>query len=103
MMRIMTDNECKAYVNSLLCNRTYSFMYDIKTTELRQFLDPKMTYINNFQICTNIAIEIKLQSGNFKPKEASKVSHRYFFKRVGLYCIENIQVAQLSTLKKRQK
>lgn len=34
LRKIMLDNECKANVNFLLCNMTYFFTYDMKTTEL---------------------------------------------------------------------
>lgn len=35
LVRIMLGNECKANVGFLLCNETYPFTYNIKTTELR--------------------------------------------------------------------
>ncbi len=33
LVRIMPDNECKANVDSLLCDDTYPFTYNVKTTE----------------------------------------------------------------------
>ncbi len=33
MMKIMPDHECKANVDSLLCDKIYPFIYDEKTTE----------------------------------------------------------------------
>lgn len=48
LVRIMSDNECKASDNFLLCNGTYPFTYDMKTTEPRQFPDSGMFLVNNF-------------------------------------------------------
>ena len=48
LVKIMPDDKCKASVNSLLCDRTYPFIYDVKTTELGQFPDPEMFHIDNF-------------------------------------------------------
>lgn len=101
MMRIILNNKCKANINSLFYNRTYSFMYDVKTTKLGQFLDPKIFYVNNFQISTSVAIEVQFQSLNFKPKGANKVICGYFFIPTGLYCIKNIQIAQLLISKQK--
>ncbi len=44
-----------------------------------------------------------MQSWNFKPKRANEVTHRYSFKPVGLYRIEDVQVDQPSISEKRQK
>ncbi len=93
LVRIMSDNKCKAKVDSLLCNGTYSFTYDMKTTELGQFPDPEIFHVNNFQVCTSVAVEVRVQSRNFNPMEANKVTHGYLFKPVNLYCIEDVQVA----------
>ncbi len=60
LVRNMPDNECKANVDFLLCDSTYPFTYDVKTTELGQFLDPKMFHVNNFQVCTSIAVEVRV-------------------------------------------
>ncbi len=35
LVRIILDNECNTNVNSLLCNKTYPFMYDMKIIEPR--------------------------------------------------------------------
>lgn len=48
-------------------------------------------------------MEVQLQSWNFKPKGETEVKCDYFLKLVGLYQIQDIQVAPSSTLKKRQK
>lgn len=50
MMRIMPSNVCKANVDSLLCDGTYLFMYDVKITEPRQSPDLGIFYVNNFQV-----------------------------------------------------
>ncbi len=60
LVRIMPDDECKANVDSLLCDKTYLFMYDIKTTEPGQFPDPEMFHVNNFQVCTSVAMEMQV-------------------------------------------
>lgn len=39
MVKIMLDNEYRVNVESLLCDETYLFIYDVKTTELGQFPD----------------------------------------------------------------
>ncbi len=103
LMRIIVDDECKANLDSVLCNETYSFTYNVKMTEPGQFLDPGMFHVNNFQVCTSVLVEVRLQSWNFKPKEANEVIHRYFFKPVNLYYIKDIQMAQPSTPEKKQK
>ncbi len=58
MIRIMSDDKCKANINSLLYNETYFFTYDVKMTEPGQFPDLKMFYIDNFQVCISFAMEI---------------------------------------------
>ncbi len=99
----MSDEEYKVNVDSLLCNGTSFFTYDVKTTEPGQFPDPGIFYVNNFQVSTNVAMEGRVQSWNFKPKGANEVTHKYLVKPVGLYHIKEVQVDQLSTLEKRQK
>ena len=103
MVRIMPNNECKVNVDSLLCNGTYPFTYDVKTTEPGQFTDPKIFHVNNFQVFISVIIEVQLQAWNFKPKKANKVTFDFFFKSIGLYYIRNITVAQPLTSEKRQK
>ena len=65
-------------------------MYNMKTIEPGQFPDLEKFYIDNFQVCISVAIEVQLLSLNFKLKGANKVIFRYFFKPVSLYCIKNI-------------
>ncbi len=89
----MPDDKCKANVDFLHCDETYPFTYDVKTTELGQFPDLKIFHVDNFQVCTSVAIEVQVQSWNFKPKKANEVTCRYSFKPVGLYCIKDVQVA----------
>ncbi len=48
MVKIMSNDKCKANVNFLLYNRIYCFMYNIKTTEPELFSDLGMFYIDNF-------------------------------------------------------
>ena len=62
LVKIIPDDKCKVNVNSLLCNRTYSFTYDMKTTKPEQFSDPEIFHVDNFQVCTSIAVEVQLQS-----------------------------------------
>lgn len=103
IMRIMLDNKCKVNNNFLLCNGTYFFIYNVKTTEPRHVPDPKIFHVDNFQIFTNVAIKVQLQVQNFKPKEANEVTCGYFFKLVSFYYIGNIKMAQLLTSEKQQK
>ncbi len=103
LIRIMPEDECKANVDSLLCNGTYPFTYDVKTTEPGQFPTPGIFYVDNFQVCTSVAVEMRVQSWNFKPKGANEVTCGYSFKPVGLYRIEDVQVDQPLTPEKRQK
>lgn len=58
---MLNDNR-KNNVNFLLCNKTYSFINDVKTTEPEQFLDLKRFYIENLYIGTIVAIKIQLQA-----------------------------------------
>ncbi len=102
-VRIIPDNKCKANVDFLLCNKIYFFMYDVKTNEPGQFPDPGMFHVDDFQVCTSITVEMRLQSWNFKLKGANKVTRRYVFKSVGLYCMKDISMAQFLTPEKRQK
>lgn len=60
MVRIILDKKCKANVNFLLCDKIYPFIYDVKTTESGQFPEPIMFYIDNFQVCTSITMEMQL-------------------------------------------
>ncbi len=90
LVRIMPENECKANVDSLFCDGTYPFTYDMKTTESGQFSDPGMFHVNNFQVCTSVAVEVRVQSWNFKPKRTNEVTRGYSFKAVGLYYIEDV-------------
>ncbi len=92
LVRIMLNNKCKANVDSLFYNETYLFTYDVKTTEPREFPDPEMFHNDNFQVCTSVAVEVRVQSWNFKPKGANEVTCGFSFKPVGLYCIEDVQV-----------
>lgn len=48
LVKIMLNNNCKTKVKSLLCNRTYPFTYDVKTTKPGKFPDLKMFYVDNF-------------------------------------------------------
>ncbi len=48
LVRIIPDDEYKANVDSLLCDGTYLFTYDVKTTEPEQFPDPGIFHVNNF-------------------------------------------------------
>lgn len=93
IVRIIPNNKCKGDVDFLLCNRTYSFMYDVKTTEPRQFPDLEMSHVDNFQVCISSAMEVQLQAWNFKLKGANEITHGYSFKLVSLYHIEDIQVS----------
>ncbi len=90
LVRIIPDDECKANVDSLLCDGTYPFMYDMKITKSGKFPDPGMFYVNNFQVCTSVAMEVQVQSWSFKPKEANEVTRGYSFKPVGLYRIKDV-------------
>ncbi len=103
LVRIIPDDECKANVDSLLCDGTYPFTYDVKTTKPGQFPDPGIFHVNNFQICTSVAVEVRVQSWNFKPKGANEVTRGYSFNPVGLYRIEDVLVAQPSKPEKKQK
>lgn len=62
LVRIMPDVECKASVEYLLCNGTYPFTYDMKTTEPGQLPDPGMFHVDNFQVGTSVAVEVRLQA-----------------------------------------
>ncbi len=74
LVRIMPDNECKVNVDSIICDYTYSFTYDVKITEPGQFPDPDMFHVDNFQVCTSVAMEVRVQSWNFKPKGVNEVT-----------------------------
>ncbi len=103
LVKIMPVDECKTWVEGLLCDGTYPFMYDVKTTKPDEFPDPGVFHVDNFHVGTSVAVEVQLQSWNFKPKGATEVTRGYFFKLVGLYRIQDIQVAPRSLLKKRRK
>ncbi len=103
LIRIMSDNKCKANVDSLLCDGTYPFTYNVKTTELGQFPDLGMFHVDNFQVCPSVTIKMQVQSLNFKPKEVNEVTRGYSFKPVSLYHIEDVQVVQPLISEKRHK
>ncbi len=102
-VKIMPDDECKIRVEGLLCDETYPFTYDVKTTKPGEFSDPGVFHVDNFQVGTSVALEVRLQSWNFKPKGATEVTRGYSFKPVGLYQIQDIQVAPPLTPEKRQE
>ena len=56
----MLDNKYKVNIDFLFCNKTYPFIYHMKTTKLGQFPDLSIFFINNFQVCTIVAIEVQL-------------------------------------------
>lgn len=60
LVKIISDNKYKTQVKGLLCNGTYPFIYDVKTTKLDKFPDPKVFYLKNFQIGTSVIIEMHL-------------------------------------------
>ncbi len=62
IVRIISNNKYKANVDSLLCNATYYFTYNVKMIEPGQFSDPRMFHVNNFQVCISVAMEVQLQS-----------------------------------------
>ncbi len=103
LVKIMPDDECKTRVKGLLCDGTYPFTCDVKTTKPGKFPDPGVFHIDNFQVDTSVAVEVRLQSWNFKPKGATEVMRGYSFKPVGLYQIQDIQVAPPSTPEKKRK
>ncbi len=103
LVKIMPDDKCKTRVEGLLCDGTYPFTYDVKTTKPGKFPDPELFHVDNFQVGTSVVVEVRLQSWNFKPKGATKVLRGYSFKPVGLYRIQDIQVAPPSTPEKRWK
>lgn len=76
LVRIISNKKCKPNIDFLLCDETYSFTYDVKTTKPGQFPDLRIFYINNFQVCINIVIEMQVQSWNFMSKGANKITCR---------------------------
>lgn len=58
LVRIILYNEYKANIDSSVCNGTYFFLYDVKTTKLGQFPDLRIFYVNNFQFCTSVTAEV---------------------------------------------
>lgn len=58
LVKIIPDNKCKTRVKGQLYNRTYSFVYNIKTTKPGKFPDSEIFYVNNFQVGTSIAIKM---------------------------------------------
>lgn len=71
MIKIMPDDECKIKVESLLCDRIYRFIYDMKTIKPGKFPNPRVFHIQNFQVGTSIAVEVQLQAQNFKPQRGN--------------------------------
>lgn len=58
LIKIILDNEYKTRIKSLLCNRTYSFICNIKTTKPSKFSDPEIFYIDKFKSSTSVVMEI---------------------------------------------
>ncbi len=58
MVRIIPDDKSKANIDFLLCDGTYPFTYNIKTTEPEQFPDSEIFHVNNFQVCISVAVEV---------------------------------------------
>ncbi len=47
-VKIIPDNKYKIKVKNLLCNGTYSFTYDVKTTKPSKFSDSRIFHVDNF-------------------------------------------------------
>ncbi len=103
LIKIMPNDECKTKIEGLLYDGTYPFTYDVKTIKPGEFPDPEVFYVDNFQVATSVAMEVQLQTWNFKSKGATEVTCSYFFKPVGLYQIQDIQVPPPLTPEKRRK
>lgn len=58
----MPKGEPKVKTIFILNNDIFSFMYDIKTITLSQFLDPGLFYTNNFQTDIIEVVEIQIHS-----------------------------------------
>lgn len=84
IVKIMSDHKCKTNVDSLLCDEILFFMYDVKTTKPEQFPDSEIFYVDSFQVCTGVTVNMQLQSWNYKLKRANEVTFRYSFKPVSL-------------------
>lgn len=48
LVKIMSDDKCKTRIEGLLCNRTYTFKYDVKTTKPGKFPDLEIFHVDNF-------------------------------------------------------
>lgn len=66
IMRIIPDNKYWVNVNFLLCNETCSFIYNMKTTEPRQFPDLEIFHIDNFWFSL-----VLLWKCNYRPRISS--------------------------------
>lgn len=63
LVKIMPDDECKTRVEGLLYDGTYPFTYDVKITlKSGEFPDPGIFHVDNFQVGTSIAVEVRLQA-----------------------------------------
>ena len=62
MLKIIPDNNYKANIESLLCNMTYLFKYNMKTIQFIEFSNLEVFYVNNFQVRTNVNMELQLQA-----------------------------------------
>lgn len=57
IIKIKLDNKYKNNLYFLLFDRTQAFTYNIKTRKLRQFLNPKKFYVDNFEVYTSVPVE----------------------------------------------
>lgn len=62
LVKIMPNDKYKTRVEGLLCDKTYFFMYDVKTTKPSKFSNPEIFHVDNFQISTSVTMEVQLQS-----------------------------------------
>lgn len=103
-INLMRENNSKTKTKALSAykNRTFFFLYDVRTTDSGKFPDPGLCDVSNFRPETKVAVEYQIHSCNFKIKEQER-NLGYSFKLTGLYKLQDIKILPTSIPEKRRK
>lgn len=98
----MPDDNNKAKALHVYEDNTFPFIYDVRTTTLRECPDPGICDVNNFQPETKFAVELQVHSCSFKMK-GKENNIGYSFKLIELYKLQKVKFLPPSTPEKRRE
>ena len=101
MINIMQDDSNKAAVMTILEDKTFLFVYDVRNTAPGKFPDPSQFDVSGFRQDNNVAVEMQIYFRKFKSKCGNGPGQGYSFRLVGIYKLEDVQLPPVSTPEKR--